>query len=42
MVNRYLNNLPPVNIEELRKFPLTSPFLIGEYIRWAYKGRDIL
>ena len=38
MVNRYLNNLPPVSIEELRKVTTSSPFLIGNILDELIRG----
>ena len=38
MVNRYLNNEPPVNIEELRKITTSSPFLIGNILDELIRG----
>ena len=42
MVNRYLNNLPPVTIEELRKVTTSSPFLIGNILDELIRGGYIV
>ena len=42
MVNRYLNNLPPVSIEELRKVTTSSPFLIGNILDELIRGGYIV
>ena len=42
MVKRYLNNLPPVNIEELRKITTSSPFLIGNILDELIRGGYIV